>query len=157
MYPRIRACLAAASIALLGSSIDARSAEAIAVTVDAATLVKLPEKVGTIIVGNPLIADVTIQAGNLLVVTGKGFGATNLLALDRQGNVLLDKNVLVSGPKDHVLVVYSGSERRTYSCEPRCERRITLGDSTDYFTATLGQSGARNTQATASSSRAGPQ
>jgi hypothetical protein len=44
-------------------------------------------------------------------------------------------------------VVYRGVERESYSCAPKCERRITLGDSTDYFGATLGQTGARTGQA----------
>ena len=62
--------------------------DAIAVNVDQAKLVKLPARVATIVVGNPLIADVTLQAGGIIVVTGKGYGATNLLALDREFLVL---------------------------------------------------------------------
>ena len=46
---------------------------------------KLPEKVSTIVVGNPLIADVAVQSGGLVVVTGKGYGTTNLIVLDRAG------------------------------------------------------------------------
>ena len=56
------------------------TADRIAVTVDQAKLVKLPGKVATIVVGNPLIADVTLQAGGIIVVTGKGYGATNFIA-----------------------------------------------------------------------------
>jgi hypothetical protein len=41
-------------------------------------------------------------------------------------------------------VVYKGVERESYSCAPQCERRITLGDSTTYFTSTLTQTTARN-------------
>ena len=37
--------------------------DAIAVNVDQAKLVKLPAHVSTIVVGNPLIADVTLQTG----------------------------------------------------------------------------------------------
>ena len=59
---------------------------------------KLPEKVSTIVVGNPLIADVAVQSGGLVVVTGKGFGATNLIALDRAGAVLMERSIVVSGP-----------------------------------------------------------
>ena len=46
---------------------------------------RLPERVATIVIGNPLIADATLQSGGILVLTGKGYGATNLLALDRVG------------------------------------------------------------------------
>jgi hypothetical protein len=43
--------------------------------------------------------------------------------------------------------VYRGVQRESYSCTPDCERRITLGDSADYFTATMGQSEARSSSA----------
>ena len=123
------------------------AAEQVGVTLDQATILKLPEKVSTIVIGNPLIADVAIQAGGLVVVTGKGYGTTNFVALDRSGAVLMERSILVRGPSDATVVVYRGVERETYSCAPDCERRITLGDSTNYFTATLGQSGVRNSQA----------
>lgn len=121
--------------------------ENLTVFVDQATVVKLPEKVATLVVGNPLIADVTLQPGGLMVVTGKGYGATNVMALDRTGAVLMESSVRVQGPRDNVVVVYRGPLRETYSCDPSCERRITLGDSPDYFNATMGQTGARNGQA----------
>jgi hypothetical protein len=105
---------------------------------------KLPERVATIVIGNPLVADAALQSGGVLVITGKGFGATNLLALDRSGRVVMDKTIQVLGPSSSdIVVVYRGTERESYSCTPDCERRITLGDSPTYFTNTLMQSGAR--------------
>lgn len=59
--------------------------ESVAVFVDQAKVVKLPEKVATIVVGNPLIADVNLQPGGMVVVTGKGYGSTNMIAMDRAG------------------------------------------------------------------------
>ena len=35
---------------------------------------KLPTRVATIVIGNPLIADAALQAGGILVITGKGYG-----------------------------------------------------------------------------------
>jgi len=122
----------------------AASAADITVTLDQAKLVKLPEKVSTIVIGNPLIADVTVQAGGMMVVTGKGYGLTNLIALDRAGSVLMEKLVEVEGPGGDVVVVYRGMDRETYSCTPTCERRITLGDNPAYFDVAIGQTGARN-------------
>ena len=85
-----------------------------------------------------------VQSGGLVIVTGKGFGATNLIALDRAGTVLMERSIVVSGPTGPTVQVYRGVQRETYSCTPNCERRITLGDSADYFSATIGQSDARN-------------
>ena len=44
--------------------------------------------------------------------------------------------------------VYRGAQRETWSCTPNCERRITLGDSAEFFTAIAGQAEARNGAAT---------
>jgi Flp pilus assembly secretin CpaC len=105
----------------------------IAVNVDQAKLVKLPTRVTTIVVGNPLIADVTLQNGGIIVVTGKGYGATNFIAMDRSGEVLVDRVIQVEGPTDQLVTVYRGVERETYSCMPVCQRRMTLGDGDTYF------------------------
>jgi hypothetical protein len=123
----------------------AAHAETVTVSLDQAMVMKLPDKVATIVIGNPLIADATLQTGGMLVVTGKGYGGTNLVALDRDGRVLMDKYVQVLGPSgDNLVVVYKGIERESYSCAPECERRITLGDSTPYFSSTLTQTTQRN-------------
>lgn len=117
------------------------------VILDEALVVKAPERAATIVVGNPLIADTTLQTGGLMVITGKGYGATNLMALDRSGNVLMEKKLQVLGPRDHVMTVYRGIERETYSCAPKCERRITPGDNQQFFNQTLSQTVVRNSQA----------
>ena len=84
-------------------------------------------RVATIVVGNPVIADAAVQSGGWMVITGKGYGMTNIVALDRSGAVLMEKTIEVQGPQN-VVVVYRGVERETYSCTPVCERRLTLGD-----------------------------
>ena len=132
----------------------ARASDTLTVVLDQATIMKLPEKVATIVVGNPLIADVAVQSGGLVVVTGKGYGATNVIALDRAGAVLMERSIVVSGPVGAIVQIYRGMERETYSCAPNCERRITLGDSANYFTATIGQSGTRDGQASGAGARA---
>ncbi len=123
-------------------------ADTMTVNVDQAQVMKLPARVATIVIGNPLIADAALQSGGVLVITGKGYGSTNLLALDRGGQVVMEKTVQVLGASSsNLVVVYKGPERETYSCAPDCERRITLGDSQGYFTTSLGQTGARSGQA----------
>jgi Flp pilus assembly secretin CpaC len=68
----------------------ALAAEELRITLDQATIMRLPEKVSTIVVGNPLIADIAVQSGGLVVVTGKGYGSTNFIVLDRAGAVLME-------------------------------------------------------------------
>lgn len=147
---RCRQFFGVGALVLLASGIAARPAQAdtITINVDQAQIMQLPDKVATIVIGNPLIADATLQSGGVLIVTGKGYGATNLLALDRAGRVLLDRTVQVIGASGTGLVtVYRGVDRESYSCAPDCERRITLGDAPGYFNATITESSTRNGQA----------
>jgi Flp pilus assembly secretin CpaC len=123
------------------------SGDIIAVNVDQAKLVRLPTRVATIVVGNPLIADVTLQTGGMIVVTGKGYGATNFIAMDRSGEILVDRVIQVEGPTDQLVTVYRGVERESYSCMPICQRRVTLGDGETYFRSTIDQAGALSSQA----------
>jgi Flp pilus assembly secretin CpaC len=122
--------------------------DVIAVNVDQAKLVKFPEKISTIVIGNPLIADVTLQPGGIVVVTGKGYGATNVIAMDRSGSVVMDRIIQVEGPTDNVVTVYRGVDRESYSCSPICQRRITLGDGETYFKSTMDQAGTLSNTAT---------
>ncbi len=121
----------------------------VAVILDQAKLIKLPEKVATVVVGNPLIADASLQPGGLMVVTGKGYGTTNIIVLDRSGAVLMEKTIEVQGPREHIVVLYRGIERETLSCTPTCQPRITLGDGNGHFTAAITQAVTRNNQAQA--------
>src|SRR6202051_388378 len=130
------------------------TADAIAVNVDQAKLVKLPTRVSTIVVGNPLIADVTLQTGGIVVVTGKGYGATNFIAMDRSGEVLVDRVIQVEGPTDQLVTIYRGVERESYSCMPICQRRGTRGDGEGYFKSTIDQARSLSGQASGSASAA---
>ena len=150
------ACLAATLVSTFLMLSAAADAETITVRLDQAKISRLPERVSTIVVGNPLIADVSLQQGGLMVITGKGYGVTNLIALDRGGNLLSEQSIQVQGPTENVVVVYRGVERESYSCTPRCERRITLGDSADYFDSTINQAGSRNTRAQGASGTTQP-
>lgn len=137
----------AAALLLAGPAAAAPQADdVVAVALDQAQIVKIPDQAATVVIGNPLIADVTVQAGGILILTGKGYGVTNLIALDRAGKVLLERFVEVQGPVDSV-VVYRGVNRESYSCTPLCERRITLGDTPEFFDLTIKQTGERNTNA----------
>src|SRR6202011_482675 len=131
------------------------SADVIAVNVDQAKLVRLPARVTTIVVGNPLIADVALQNGGIVVVTGKGYGATNFIAMDRAGQVLVDRQIQVEGPSDQLVTVYRGASRETYSCLPICQRRVTLGDGDQYFRATMDQAGSLSSQASSLAAASG--
>jgi Flp pilus assembly secretin CpaC len=147
--PGLALWLAAALVAAV-ANMPARAASPIMVPLDQARVIKLPERAVTIVIGNPLIADVTLQPHGLAVITGKGYGGTNVVVLDKDGAVLAEHNVEVAEPSDPTVVVYRGAdERETYSCTPDCGRRITLGDNPEWFDKTITQVTSRNNQAIA--------
>jgi hypothetical protein len=143
--------LMAALFILAGA--PAFSAEPIVVQLDRARIIKLPERAATVVIGDPLIADLSVQPGRLAVITGKGYGGTNVIVLDKSGAVLAEHTIEVEGPADSVVIVYRGMSRETYSCTPDCQRRITLGDDSDYFGKALGDSTTRNSQAMAAAAK----
>jgi len=146
----------AATLFIAAVAAPAFAAEPIAVQLDRARIIKLPERAATVVIGDPLIADLSLQPDRLAVITGKGYGATNVIVLDKDGAVLAEHTIEVKGPADPTVVVYRGVARQTYSCTPECLPRITLGDDADYFGKTLDQSSTRNTQAMAAGSKSGP-
>lgn len=122
--------------------------ESVVVTVDHAKVVRLPEKAQTVIVGNPAIADVAVQRNGVMVVTGKSFGVTNLIALDASGTLLAESSVRVKAASDSMLTVQRGLERESYSCTPICQPAAQLGDVKRFFDDVGGQNRARNAAAT---------
>jgi Flp pilus assembly secretin CpaC len=137
----------ALSVALCGAAAAAPrhgKSESVMVLVDHAKVVRLPEKAQTVVVGNPAIADVAVQRNGVMIVTGKSFGVTNLIALDANGTLLAESMVRVGAASDEVLTVQRGMDRESYACTPNCEPSIQLGDASSFFGRTTGQVAARN-------------
>jgi hypothetical protein len=149
LLPRLKAALVLFALVSPAAAAPPPALETIVVMLDQARLLQLPERAANVVVGNPIVADLSIQPGGLAVVTGKSYGATNLIVTDKKGAVLMEKTVEVTGAADKNVVVYRGADRETYSCTPECSPRLTLGDSTDYFNKTLAEITTRNTQSAA--------
>ncbi len=118
---------------LIGLLATPATAGDLIVRYDQSQLLRLPRSASEIIVGNPSIADVTLQDGNLLVVTGKTFGITNIIALDTDHNVIQDQRVMVERDDRRVVNLHKGSQRFTFACTPNCEPTLTIGDEKDFF------------------------
>ncbi len=119
------AAVLAACAALLAAA--PASAETIRVFVDQARVVKLARPADTIIVGNPLIADAAVQDASTVVLTGKGFGVTNLVILDRDGAAIVDEQVVVSRASANAVNVYRRAALEALSCSPYCEAQLRNG------------------------------
>ena len=121
MLHRTLLCFALVSGLGLSSAAAAGAAapsDVLKVTLDQAKIAKVPTGTTTLVVGNPSIADVTMLKGGVgMVVTGKGYGQTNLVAIDAQGNILDEKQIEVT-PTRSVLVVQRGDARSSYTLIP---------------------------------------
>lgn len=92
--------------------------------------VRLERPAGTILVGNPLIADVTVLGSDTMFVSARTIGSTNIIVLDKQGNELVTYEVFVREPRTKRVVLNNGGSTENYQCAPNCERALTQSDST---------------------------
>jgi Flp pilus assembly secretin CpaC len=139
---------------LMGATAAAGQPESLPVVtilVDNAKVIRLPERTSTVIVGNPIIAEVTPQKNGVLVLTGKSFGSTNLIALDNAGAMVAETMIRVEASRDSTITVQRGLDRESFSCTPNCQPAVQLGDSAKYFGDTSGQADARRKLATSGS------
>jgi hypothetical protein len=155
---RVRSAPAFAAIAsalLVAAALLAQEARAgdLVVRYDQSQLIRLPRPAAEVIIGNPSIADVAIQGGNLLAVTGKSFGVTNIIALDAQRNVIQDQRIVVERDSGSNLVLYKGTQRETYSCNPACAPTLSIGDEKTYFDLIAKHSNSKMTTATGNAER----
>jgi len=105
----------------------------ISVSIDQAKMLRLPQPGAEIVIGNPSIADVSVQNAQLLVITGKSFGITNLIVLNAQGHEIFNEKVRVRADGKRQVSLYKGSSRRSFDCAGRCESSLLPGDDIKYF------------------------
>lgn len=127
--------LIAAGLLAAAVAFDAGRANAddLVVKYDQSQLLRLPRPAADVIIGNPSIADVSIQGGNMMIITGKTFGITNIIVLDADRNVIQDQRVIVEREDTKVVSVYKGTARESYNCTSQCNSMITIGDDLKFF------------------------
>ena len=132
LSPKLTAPARRRTLLRLAPAVPAMAASnSVQVLVDQATLVRLDRPAAEIVVGNPSIADVSVQSGKLLVVTGKSFGETNLIVMDADGKVVANRQLIVQEPRTGFVTVYRGSARQTLHCAPYCTPPLVIGDTPD--------------------------
>lgn len=98
------------------------------ITLNQITLVKLEEKISDALIGNPAIADITIQNNSTFIITGKSYGRTNIILLNKDGDTIFNKWVHVDDDNRNVVRIQRGGARLSYTCNPNCQPTPTLGD-----------------------------
>ena len=134
--------LAGAILLLLPLAGQSAAAEGdpISVKVNMARILRISAPAATVIIGNPGVADVTIQDPQTLVLTGKSYGQTNLIVLDDMGNPIADTLVEVIQAQADLVTVYMGNARTTLVCSSTCQPTIMLGDDPSYTSSAVASS-----------------
>ena len=131
----IAAGLALCALAMIAATPAAAETDLV-VKYDQSQLLRLPRAAADIIIGNPTIADVSVQTGNMLVVTGKGFGITNMIVLDVDREIIEEYRVLVVRESAKVVNLQKGGKRESYNCAPQCNPSLVVGDDQAFFDVT---------------------
>ncbi len=118
--------------------------DAVIVTVDRAKIFRIARPAATVIIGNPSIADATVEDERTLVLTGRSFGVTNIIILDEEGEPIADRTIVVRSHEENTVRIYRRSSRETYACAPVCEPTLTIGDNRTTFSFANEQIQARN-------------
>jgi len=133
----IQAAIVMGTVIIASGALQPAAAQSnVRVGVDEGAVVPLVKSPAAVIVGNPLIADATVQNGNLLVVMGKNYGSTNIIALDGAGEEIANFGVNVGTSGNFEVSLHMGGERETLNCTPTCEYELNVGDGVVHFEET---------------------
>lgn len=141
--------------AMSPAMIQAAAAEQLWLTMDQVRPFQLDAPAQSIVVGNPAIADVTIQDNTNLLLFGKAPGLTNIYIFDEAGEPVKNLMIRVRTPSSDMLTVHRGAARTTYNCTTNCEATVTVGDDQKAFSNVSGQVSAKYSQASSMGSNAG--
>ncbi len=136
-WPLVIALLATSAVSPVKAQ-NAGASDVIAL-IDQASVVRLDRPAAEIVVGNPSIADVSVQSGKVLIITGKSFGETNFIAIDADGKMITNRRLIVQEPRTGFVTVYRGFARQTLHCAPYCAPELMIGDAPDVFSTVSGQ------------------
>jgi Flp pilus assembly secretin CpaC len=122
----------AAACVAAGPVLADEASPPISVKVNMARILRIGSPAATVVVGNPGVADVTIQDPQTLILTGKSYGETNMIVLDAKGNPIADTLVEVVQAQANLVTMFNGPQRNTLTCAPSCTSTVMLGDTPSY-------------------------
>jgi Flp pilus assembly secretin CpaC len=116
---------AASALAALSAAVAVHAqSRPLNVEIDHATRVQLRAPAGSVIVANPKIADVTVVDANTLFITGKGYGVTEIVAVDAVGRPLFQSQVVVSAGSAGSVRVWRGGQATEMACGTSCSPSV---------------------------------
>ena len=115
---------------ILALAVTAAASAAIAqsrplsVEIDRSARIALRGAAASVIVGNPAIADVTVVDANTLYIVGKGYGVTEVVAVDAIGRPLFQSQVVVTGGSTGSVRMWRGGQVTEMACGGSCAPSI---------------------------------
>ncbi|MBA3069368.1 MAG: hypothetical protein FP825_12930 [Hyphomonas sp.] len=129
------AVLGAAALSLASAAF----AEQLFVEASKTIPVRINGAASSIVIGNKNVADVAVHNEQLLFVTGKSYGTTNLLVFDKTGRQIYSSDVLVTTSSSNLVTINRAGQSYTYDCSPNCKAVLSVGDEPDHFAALIDQ------------------
>ncbi|NNC35940.1 MAG: hypothetical protein EX271_01940 [Acidimicrobiales bacterium] len=128
----VKTALATVAALLMGTSANAADH---VVEINKTSVLRLSRPASAVVIGNPKIADISVHSSDTLLLSGRGFGTTNILAFDEFGQTIMDSEIQVNAPQSAsaVRVNNVGEGYRTFSCNPHCLPAPILGDTRKFI------------------------
>src|SRR5262249_52986334 len=79
-------------------AVPAAAAPGLTVALDHSERLNVSRPAGSVIVGNPQVADVTVVDPNTVYVSGRGYGVSEIVVLDPLGRPVWKGDVVVTAP-----------------------------------------------------------
>ncbi|WP_333590584.1 pilus assembly protein N-terminal domain-containing protein [Brevundimonas sp.] len=117
------ALILALAVTAVATTATAQSAP-LNVEIDRSARIALRGAAASVIVGNPAIADVTVVDANTLYIVGKGYGVTEVVAVDAIGRPLFQNQVVVTGGSTGAVRMWRGGQMTEMACGGSCAPSI---------------------------------
>jgi hypothetical protein len=117
------------TLALASTAGAALAESGLSVGLNQSRRVVLHGAAASVIVSDPHVADVAMVDAHDMILLGRGYGATDVIVLDRAGRTLLDARVSVSAPETGRVTIHRGAMAAEFACSPRCQSLTPPGGS----------------------------
>ena len=111
---------------------QAIAAQPLVVFTDQTQIIDLPREPGIVIVGNPSIADASIE-GQKVFLHGRSYGTTNVIILDQKGAQIADFEIDVQLGGRNNVALFKAGQQYSFVCAPNCEVAMHVGDDPGWF------------------------
>lgn len=112
-----------AAVAFIAATAVVARADDLRIALNQAAPIRLSSPAEGVAVGNASIAAVSVQDDQLIFVTGRSYGTTNVVVVGAGGRVLYSGRVVVTPDETNAVMVTRGGETSRLECTPLCRER----------------------------------